>query len=157
MTIKEICTKVLADPNLQPEKDERGWIKKTKCNIAARMIAQELGCTEFDNKNLTAEDMGQIMIKNESGKWEQAGGAKATAHALAGGLGFAFMSKALLADEHAHIAAVYPSPEGFSGSLGKTVPMVCNVGKVNKEEPSSQAFPVSKGEADYYIWHKGEK
>jgi hypothetical protein len=146
LSLKEACEYIVSTKALQPRDG------KTFCNMAARYVAQALGCNEFDDISLTAEDMGQIMLKNKSGRWSGVGGAKATAHALAGGLGFAFMSKAALESEHAHIAVVAPLPEDFSSSLCKTVPQLANVGRTNGYMKSSKAFPVSKGEADYYIW-----
>lgn len=146
MKLKEICDSVMAEQDLAPS----GGV--THCNQGARRIAQAMGCDEFDDMELTAEDMGKIMDANASGKWLKVIGATATVNALQGRLGFAFMSAERLKEPHAHIAAIYPAPMQFSGSLGIEVPMVANVGKANVEEKESMAFPPADGEPDYYVY-----
>lgn len=150
MSLKEILDEIIADPTLAPEKVN--GVLVTHCNQGARRAAQALGCHEFDDENLTAEDMGEIMDANASGKWLKVIGSTATVHALNGGLAFAFMSAEKLKEKHAHIATIYPLSMQMSGSLGKEVPCVANVGKTDAEEKESLAFPPADGEPDYFCW-----
>ena len=150
--LKSLCDRVMELPDLAPVKNAAGEVVETFCNVGARTIAQGADCHEFDDPRLDAEAMGQIMVDNVSGCWEKVGGADATAHAKEGGLAFAFMSRERLKEGHAHIDAVYPDEMEWSGSLGRNVPMLANVGMADQEERESQAFPVEVGEADYYIW-----
>lgn len=155
--LKEACDMVIHDPDLAPEVDHvANKVTKTHCNEGALLVAQAMGCAEFDVPAgvdpLTADQMVSLMISNESGRWRLADGAAATIHALDGGLGFAAMSSSQLKELHGHICAVYPVGMGMSGSLGHDVPYVANVGTCQAEEKSSQAFPPSKGEASYFIY-----
>ena len=152
MSLRSACDAALANPAFAPSKDG----KTTHCNAAARCISLAMGCQEFDNLSLMAEDMGLIMARNESGCWAKATGEEATAHALIDGLAFAFMFAEQLKEVHAHIAAVYPETMQMSGSLGREVPVVANIGKTVGVIRSSQAFPVAAGEASYYIWKPKE-
>lgn len=142
--LKEACDDVIADWSLQPTAGV------THCNEGARRVAKALGCNEFDYVNLLADDMIEIM--ELGGRWKKVDGEAATAYALRGGLAFAAMSSIRLNEAHGHIAAIYPAPMQYSGSLGKDVPMVANVGKQDAEEKVSKAFPVALGEPDYYCW-----
>lgn len=143
-SLQYICDEVIADPALEPV----GGI--TFCNEGARRVAQALGCPDFDDEGLLADDMCDIMAAG--GRWTRVEGGEATDHALSGGLAFAAMSSSRLGEAHGHIAAIYPAPMEYSGSLARLVPMVANVGKQDREEKVSAAFPVSKGEPDYFIW-----
>lgn len=151
MTLKEACDAVLADPSLAPTKDMFGHVT-THCNQGVRLICHNMGCKEFDDLRLNAENMGTIMSENRSGVWKKGTGAEATAHAKLGKIAIAFMSAKRLNEGHAHIDVVYPDDMQWSGSLGRNVPMVANIGIQNKEERESQAYPVEVGEADYYLW-----
>ncbi len=148
--LKDVCDHVIYDLSLQPEKDMFGKIVRTHCNEAAQRIANALGCTELDG--VTADEQYSIMRDNVSGCWRQVYGVEATLHALDGKLAFAAMSSAQLHESHGHIAAIYPVSMQRSGSLGKDVPMVANVGTQNGEVKVSQAFPPAKGEPEYYTW-----
>ncbi len=141
--LKEACDAVIADPDLEPSAGV------THCNEGARRVAQAMGYDGFDDEKLMADDM--VAILNAGGDWEKTDGAAAAAHALAGGLAFAAMSSHQLGEAHGHIAAIYPAPMGFSGSLNKKVPMVANVGKQDKEEKATEAFPIHLGEPDYFV------
>ncbi len=142
--LKEACDDVIADPSLEPG----GGV--THCNEGARRVAQALGCNDFDDESLLADDMCDIMAAG--GRWTRVDGQQATDHALAGGLAFAAMSSHRLGEAHGHIAAIYPAPLEYSGSLARLVPFVANVGKQDREEKVSAAFPVSKGEPDYFTY-----
>lgn len=157
--LKDACDQVIHDSDLAPKRDKSGAIVETHCNEGALLVARAMGCHEFDtpvgDDPLMADAMCQLMSDNVSGNWDKVDGSAATLHALSGGLGFAAMSSYELGEAHGHICAIYPVGMQESGSLGHDVPMVANVGVCLAEEKSSQAFPVSKGEASYYIW-KGE-
>lgn len=151
MNLKDACDAVMADTSLTPVKNADGsWT--TRCNQGTRLIAHIMDCHDFDDLSLDADAMGAIMAANKSGRWVKATGEQATAHAMAGKLAVSFMSSARLKESHAHIDVVYPDKMQWSGSLGRNVPMVANVGLQNKEEKESQAYPVEVGEADYYLW-----
>jgi len=134
------------------------WIAKdgeTFCNVAAQFIARIMGCHDFDD--LMAEEIVKVMqsgtSKTDGMTWRQVDGKEASLWALGGGLGFAGMTKEELGEQHAHVAALAPKPMERSDSLDRLVPLVANVGKFpNAIERSSQAFPVSKGEAHYWLW-----
>ncbi len=142
--LMEACDAVIADPALEPSAGI------THCNEGARRVAQAMGCSDFDDANLLADDL--ISIMNAGGLWQRVDGQEASEHALLGGLAFAALSSARLEETHGHIAAIYPAEMEYSGSLARIVPMVANVGKQDREEKVSAAFPVSKGEPDYFIW-----
>ena len=141
--LKAACDEVIADPALEPGNGV------THCNEGARRVAHAMGYFGFNDESLLADDM--IAIMNAGGPWSKVDGATATAHALAGGLAFAAMSSHQLDDAHGHIAALYPAPMQLSGSFSKDVPMVANVGKQDREEKVSAAFPVAFGEPDYFV------
>lgn len=124
----------------------------THCNQAARIAAQAMGCHEFDDESLLADDMIKIMDSNISGKWEPVDGLDAAVFATSGGLAFAAMSSKDLGEDHGHISVIYPGGLDFSPSLNKGVPLVANVGKRNGVMKVSEAFPVGKGEPEYWIW-----
>lgn len=149
-TLLDACDEVVHDPDLQPSKDAGGRVMVTHCSEGAARVAQALECDELDN--LTADQQYDVMDDNATRRWARVDGMTACAHACAGGLAFAAMSSSMLGEAHGHIAAVYPTPMQLSGSLGKNVPMVANVGKHNEEEKESAAFPVAKGEPSYFIW-----
>lgn len=151
--LKAAQAAILADQSLQPVKDASGRIVETHCNFGAERVARAMGCRELDG--LKADDQCAVMLGNASGLWAKVGGTEACAHAMAGGLAFAAMTAAQLGEDHGHIASVSPEPMQFSGSLGKEVPMVTNIGRADLDEKESQAFPVAKGEPDYFTWGGG--
>ena len=153
MTVEELkaaCDSVINNPALRPANG------KTHCNAGALETAQAADCHEFDVEEgaepLIADEMYAIMAADESGRWEKVDGATATEHALAGGLGYAALPSARLHEAHGHIATIYPTEMQMSGSLGKEVPVVANVGVTDAEEKESLAFPVAYGEPDYFIF-----
>lgn len=143
--LRDACAAAVSNPAFAPGNGV------THCNQAAQFIANAMGCTELDNK--MADQQHAAMVANTSGRWTKVDGASATAFALLGGLGFASMSSAQLKEAHGHIAAIYPAPMQFSGSLNKNIPIVANVGVNESEEKESMAFPVAMGEPDYFIYH----
>lgn len=142
--LQQACDDVIADPMLEPSAGV------THCNEGARRVAQALDCRDFDDESLLADDM--IAIMNSGGDWKRVDGQDAADHALLGGLAFAALSSSRLGEAHGHIATIYPAEMEYSGSLARLVPMVANVGKQDQEEKVSAAFPVSKGEPDYFVW-----
>lgn len=148
--LQDVCDEIVHDPSLEPFRDSSGKIVETHCNEGAERVAQALGCDELDN--LMADQQYRVMEENQSGRWKKVLGQEATDHALSGGLAFAAATSAMLGETHGHIAAVYPAPMEWSGSLAKDVPMVANVGKTDAEEKESAAFPVAMGEPDYFTW-----
>lgn len=152
--LKAAQAAILADQSLQPVKDAAGRIVETHCNFGAERVAQAMGCRELDG--LKANGQCAVMLENASGLWAKAEGAAACAHAMAGGLAFAAMTAAQLGEEHGHIASISPEPMQWSGSLGRSVPMIVNIGRQDADERASMAFPVAKGEPDYFTWSGGE-
>lgn len=149
--LKAACDAAIADPKLQPIADPNtGAIIETHCNFGAMRIAHALGCDEL--QGFMADDQYRIMEQNRSGLWYKVGGPMAAGLAQQGQLVFAAMTSVMLGEAHGHIAACYPAPMVLSGSLGRMVPVVCNIGRKDVEEPESWAFPVAKGEADYFAW-----
>ncbi len=148
--LRNACDQITHDPALAPERNNVGAIVKTHCNEGAQRVANALGCKELDG--LMADGQYKIMDENRSGNWLKVIGSTASLQAQMGGLAFAAMTSAQLGEQHGHIAAIYPAPMEKSGSLGHPVPLVANVGKTNAEEKEGAAFPVAKGEADYFVW-----
>lgn len=142
--LKDICDEILRDEAFDPEAG------KTHCNQAARRVAQAMGCHDFDDETLLADMMCDVMASGS--RWSSVSGSDATIHALGGGLAFAAMASHRLGEAHGHIAAIYPVGMGYSGSFKKDVPYCANVGKRNNLEKVSAAFPVAKGEPDYFTW-----
>lgn len=157
--LMDACDAVIKDPSLAPEVEKKtGRILKTHCNRAALIVAQAMGCHEFDTPAgtdpLMADQMIAVMAGNFSGKWRVGNGSAAAIHALSGGLGFAAKTAEELGDAHGHICAVYPASQQRSNSWKRDVPMVANVGRDDREMKASEAFPVSKGEPVYYLWEQ---
>ena len=154
--LKDACDQVIHDPMLAPEKDALGHVVTTHCNEGALLVAQAMGCLEFDTPEgaepMLADAEIYFMIENASGRWRLVSGSAATIHALGGGLAFAAMTSSELGEKHGHIAAIYPVGMGFSQSLRRDVPYCANIGTCQKEELVSMAFPVSKGEPQYYVY-----
>jgi hypothetical protein len=165
-TLKAAQKKVLADPSLKPANGV------THCSQGAQIVASDMGCHELEDARghfLLADAQYEIMSANKSGKWQKVPGCAASLWAQQGGLSFAAMTSKMLtergaqaavkagkpippADEHGHIASISPEPMQMSGSLGYPVPMLCNIGRQDADEKESAAFPVSCGEADYFIY-----
>ena len=134
-----LCLQLVAAPDLQPAPDGR-----TFCNFAIQRAAAAYGCRDLDH--LMANDMAAQLPALPG--WRQVGGARAAMHALAGGLAIA--AKAYPA--HGHVAVVAPRACEYSGSWGRSVPVVANVGRQNGFMKCSQAFPVAEGEPLYFAY-----
>ena len=139
-TIKEL----LSDPNIVAHNGA------TYCNLAAMRAARAFGCDELDNS--MADDQYNTMMVNASKRWARVSGMTAAAHSGVGGLAFAAKFSASMNEAHGHIALLSPLPMQMSGSLGKMVPVVCNIGKENGEMRVSKCFPVAYSEPDYFIY-----
>jgi hypothetical protein len=142
--LKDACDAALDNPAFQPRDGE------TFCNLAAASIAQALGCGEL--QGLMADEIYAKMANNAAGHWTKLDGSSASQKAIAGGLVIAAMSSGMLSEAHGHVAVLYPQSAEFSGSLNRYVPCVANIGKTVGVMKSSEAFPVSVGEADYFAW-----
>lgn len=163
--LKTACDAVVAAPELRPEYSSAGDLLETFCNIGARRVAQAMGCHDFDDVNLNADAMHAIMTAG----WLRVTGAEATLHALDGGLAFASVTGAMIGETHGHIAAIRPESRQPSNTLKCDVPVVANVGRGDPQAPLvagpragiktkrnwncrvSQAFPVAKGEPNYFV------
>ncbi len=150
LKLKDYLQALTQEPDLQPTMED--GVLVTRCNLGARKAAEFLGCLEFSDKNLMADDMVKIMGQNASGKWQLVDGQTAATFAISDGLAFAAMTSEELGEAHGHIACVFPAPMQFSGSLNKEIPMIANVGKRNGIMKVSEAFPVAKGESHYWTW-----
>jgi hypothetical protein len=152
--LKDACDQVINDPDLAPEIGPDGRVLVTHCNAGALLTAQALACHEFDAEGepLMADEMIALMERNESGKWSTGTSSETAIHALSGGLAFAAKTSAELEETHGHICTVYPASQQWSNSWKKDTVMVANVGKQNREEKASEAFPVLKGEPTFYIF-----
>jgi hypothetical protein len=142
--IKALCDAALANPAFQPKNGV------THCNEAVNQVASAVGCLEF--VGLMADEIYQTMVTNASGKWAKLDGSDATIWALSNGLAIAAMPSQRLGEAHGHVAVIYPQGMEGSASLGHDVPLVANVGKTVGVMKSSGAFPVAKGEADYFTY-----
>ncbi len=147
-TLKALLQQLTQDPELEPKADGT-----TFCNCFTRRVVQAFNCTEFDDKSLLADDMEQILRLNISGKWEPCDGSTAANRAMIGGLVIAVKTSKELGEAHGHINVIYPAPMQFSGSLNTAIPMCANVGKRNGVMKISEAFPVAKGEPNYYTYN----
>lgn len=171
--LKKACDDVVAAEELRPEYKD-GKVVKTFCNIGARRVAKAMGCSDFDDTNLNADAMHGVMTRGcLGGLWSKVEARDAVLHALDGGLAFAAMTSSVLGAAHGHIATLRPEAMQTSGSLGKDVPVVANVGIGDPNAPliagpqagikvkrnwnctASWAFPMrAKGDPDYFIWRK---
>lgn len=142
--LKDACDAARANPSFQPHDG------KTFCNLGAMFVAAAFGCVEL--QGLTADEMYDKMFANVTGKWTRIIGTSAAQNALSGRLVFAAASSGMLGEDHGHIAPCYPEAMEFSGSLNRFVPMLSNIGKTVGVMKSSQAFPVDKGEANYFLY-----
>lgn len=134
-----LCNGIMTSPDLRPGDG------KTYCNLAVRRVAKGLDIEPW-RKDAMANEMIDTMESSPVFRKDTA--ERASAHAIKGGLAVAGHKY----KEHGHVAVVYPTACQSSGSLGKFVAVVANVGKENGLMLSSQAFPVAYGEATYYLY-----
>lgn len=126
----------------------------TFCNVG---VSRVCGLFEYGGLSLLIKGKPQPMMARQmitaicekNSGWLVCEGKQAADYALRGGFAISFMSMA--PEPHDHVAVVYPAAMQASGSLGKFVPMVANIGKKNEIMKSSGAYPVAKGEAKYAI------
>lgn len=142
--LKLICDSALSNPDFKPKS------VTTHCNEAVNQISKAVGCNEFEG--LMADGICQNMASNVSGKWARVDPSDATIWALSNGLAIAAMSSVRLGESHGHVAVVYPMGMQNSPSFGRDVPVLANVGKKVGVMKSSEAFPIAKGEPDYYTY-----
>lgn len=141
----ELLDKLIAK---YPPKVVDGNVVETYCNFALQEYAKSFGYDGF--KGLNANE---ICEKAEADKaFAKDSAERATEHAKKGG--FAFAGKQYTG--HGHVAAVYPGPMVYSGSWGKFVPLLGNVGKKNGIMATSLAFPIRLGEPTYYLYGVGQ-
>ncbi len=145
--LKLACDLALRNEEFKPRNG------KTYCNLALRAIARAMGCMEFEARNMLADDMCAMFDANAAGVWMRVDGAEAAVRALSGDLAIAAMSSRRLKEKHGHVAVIYPLARQYSGSLKKDVPMCMNIGRINGLMKVSQAFPVSLGEPDFFVYH----
>ena len=144
--LKDACDQAIDDPSFAPAAG------LTHCNQAVQMIASIMGYSGF--AGLLADQMVALMASSPD--WRIATGSEAAVYALSGGLAVAGMASKRLGEAHGHVTVVYPLGMGHSGSLGRDVPMVANVGKFCGICVSTEAFPVAVGEAEYWLWSPAE-
>mgnify|MGYP007031184691 CR=1 FL=1 len=125
--------------------DGDGKVDETYCNFAVQKAARYYGYKLFDNKN--ANSITEYLELGLA-TWHKDNGLRAAYHAMIGGLAIA----AKKYPKHGHVAVIAPRPCEFSGSWGKEVPIVANVGKKNGFMKVSEAFPVKDGEPGYYLY-----
>jgi hypothetical protein len=142
--LKNTLDAILADQDMQPKGG------KTFCNLAVRQAAQAMGCVDFSDPRLLADDFCRIMAAG--GKWSKVDTLTACLHALDGGFGVAAMTSAQLKEQHGHVATIYPVGSGFSPSLQRCVPRIANVGREVGMVLVSAAFPYKLGEPDYFVY-----
>lgn len=148
--LKEILDAVRSQADLAPLKDADGHVVRTYCNVALDRILGLCGVPRMVNKlngsPLCANDMAEFMA-NSPTIWKEVTGDAACARASQGILVVAAQRND---DGHGHVACVYPSPEEYSGSWGKGVPVLNNIGRENGVMRASKCF---RTEPKYYSVH----
>lgn len=94
---------------------------ETFCNYASRFIAEGMGCLTLKPGVLANAMIEAIQI---DGDWREDTIERAHAHALKGGLAFLTLSEW----PHGHLCSISPEPMQDSGTWGRKVPIVANVG-----------------------------
>lgn len=105
---------------------------KTYCNRSSNFIAQAFGY--YFRMDALANDMIRAM-ENDS-RWREDSLDRAHMAAMRGGLAFLCLEE----QPHGHLCSVAPLPKQDSGSWGKPVLMVANVGLKNGILRSSEVF-----------------
>lgn len=166
-TLRIFLDDLVRDSTLFPQYDSKGVLLKTFCNLGVQRNAPGETFAGFDK--LMAEEICHRLEKMvEEGKAKLLTGLLAAEKAMEGLRVIAAMTKEEMGADHAHVARVYPASCQMSGSLGKMVPMLANIGKGDSSKDlyglpggmqtkpncickSSYAFPVHAGEARYYL------
>lgn len=130
---------LVSDPALAPKDGV------TYCNFALQRVGKFYNYPYFDG--LLADQISQKAVSGEFPSIIKTTGEDAVGFAMKGGLCFA----AKFFDPHGHVSVVAPVPAAFSPSWNKNIPVLANVGETNGFIPTSQAFPVSQGEPDYFL------
>jgi len=142
-TLRDILLDLVNDPDMKPSDMDGRPGKETKCNLAVNRICQAFGIFCFQGK-LANDIVG--MLKDELEGWSEVKASQAAAHAMTGGLAIA-ARKGL---GHGHVAVIWPAALVMSGTFGKKVPWVANVGKDCGIMKMSMAFSAKKGEPSYW-------
>jgi|GEM_PF-3129952 len=134
--LKSILDTVRQQKDLRPQVDAEGHVLRTFCNLGLDRILGLYGAPRMVNRlnsqPLMANDMIDFM--RSSTRWERVDGSVACARASQGVLVVAAKGSDT-ANGHGHVAAVYPAPAEMSGSWGKEVPMLNNIGRPFKPKP----------------------
>lgn len=150
--LKQILDTVRQQEDLKPVVDEQGHVLKTFCNIGLDRILGLYGAPRLVNEKgapLMANDMVEFM-QNSPSLWTEVTGEVACARASQGILVVAAQAND---SGHGHVAAVYPVPAEHSGSWGKDVPLLNNIGRPNKKGEANQVWKASlcfRTEPKYY-------
>lgn len=120
----------------------------THCNEAIRRTFSMSGFPNTFTKDEVANAIIDQLKRSNSG-FREVGTVEAWKAAQQGELVIAGHKYAT----HGHVAMVYPSDEmKHSASWDKDVPLLSNVGKHNEIMKVSDAFPVSLGEPQYFVY-----
>lgn len=145
-TLEALCQELVSAPDLVSRDITGDQEPETFCNRAVQRAAERYGCVLF--AGLTANMITARLAAGLPG-WRRVTGIQASLHALAGGLAIA----AKQYPRNGHVAVVAPRPVAWSGSWGRSVPYVANVGRPpNAVKKVSEAFLVASGEPDYFIF-----
>lgn len=121
---------------------------KTYCNLAARFVAQGMGCFQIP-ANMLANQMLDFLAHAEG--WREDSLERGHAAACRGGLAFVGAQ----ADPHGHILSMAPEPKQWSGTWGDAVPLGYNVGRSNGLMKLSQAFKkADRPRLRTFVWEK---
>ena len=148
--LRAACDAALNDPSLAASDIDGDGDLDTKCNWGLQRIAAELGCLEFSGKR--ANEI-HAMCLSKPLDYDSLSPERAVEAAKAGGLVVASLPNPA---GSGHVAVVYPTSSGFSGTLNRPVPMVANIGKPpNGVVPASKGFPVARyGEICWFLWRR---
>lgn len=145
--LQGLCLELVSDPALRMQDVTGDGIPDTQCSAAVRRACERYGFFGF--AGLRANMIVSRLKSGTARGWRPAPAARAIEHALRGGLGIAGKEY----QPSGHVAVIAPEPGRLSGSWGKIVPVVANVGKPpNRIMVASEAFPVSQGEPGYWIF-----
>lgn len=130
--LRQACDFAVSNPDWMMHDITADGVPETFCNRGLAYIAGEMGETM-----LKSDQYANTQIRLISDNWlEEVEEERVTAHALAGGLAVA----CLPSHPHGHVAVVYPSEMEWSGTWGRKVPVIANVGKRNGVMKLSGAF-----------------
>lgn len=148
-TLRAACEAAVSDPDLAASDIDGDGDQDTKCNWGLQKVAAAVGCLRFHGKR--ANEIHALCL-SEPLEFRPLTTERAIEAAKQGGLVVASLPNPA---GSGHVAAVYPSSGGESGSLGGlVVPMVANVGKPpNGVVKASKAFPVARyRDIHWFLW-----